>query len=150
MAENTKTTAKARKPAAKRKPATKRKPVAKRKAAVKRAAPKQSTANFAATAQETGSNVFLAGLGFYGKAFDQAQEQLDGLQKELQGQRKKADKAYQALVTRGKKVEKDAKDAIEDLELENLADRKKIEQQLRKAKTRFADLKKSVRLKIAA
>ena len=140
----------ARKPA-KRKPAA-RKPAA-RKPAAKRAAPKKSTKDFAANAQETGHEVFLAGLGFYGKAFDQAQERLDELQKQLKSRRKDADKVYKELVKRGKKVEKDAKDVIDDIEipkLDDLTDRKKLEQQLKKAKARFEELRKSVSLKSAA
>ena len=152
MAETTKT---ARKPAVKRTPATKRKPVAKRKPAAKRAAPKKSTPDFAANAQEAGRNVFLAGLGFYGKAYDQAQEQFTSLQKDLEGRRKKADKVYKELVKRGTKLEKDAKGAIDDielpkLELESLTDRKALEKQLKKAKARFEELKQSVRFKTAA
>lgn len=152
MAEKAKTAAKAaaRKPAAKRKPTARRKP-----AAAERAAPRKSTPDFTANAQETGRNVFLAGLGFYGKAYDQAQEQLDSLQKQLQARRKNADKVYKELVKRGKKVEKDARGAIGDfempkLELDNLTDRKKLEKQLKKARVRFEELKESVRLKSAA
>ena len=82
MAEAKKTATKAtRKPAAKRKPVAKSKPVVKRKSvatkkpAAKRATAKKSTPDFVANAQEAGRNVFLASLGFYGKAYDQAQEQ---------------------------------------------------------------------------
>jgi hypothetical protein len=143
--------AQARKTATKttRKPAVKRKPVS------KRPAPKKPAADLAANAQDTGRNIYLAGLGFYGKAFDQAQEQLGSLQKRMEQRRKNADKLYKELVKRGEKLEKDAKVAIKDielpkLELENLTDRKKFEQQLKKAKARFAELKKSVNFKAAA
>jgi exonuclease VII large subunit len=134
---------------------TARKPAVKRKPTPKRAAPKKTAPTIAATAQDTGRNVYLAGLGFYGKAYDQAQEQLDSLQKRLEQRRKKADKLYKELVKRGEKLEKDAKGAIQDielpkLELENLTDRKKLEQQLKKAKARFAELRKSVGFKAAA
>jgi hypothetical protein len=150
MAEKSKTTSKAaRKPAAKRKPIVKRKPVA------KRAAPKKSSPDFAVSAQDTGRSVFLAGLGLYGRAYDQAQEQISSLPKQLEERRKKADKLYKELVKRGAKLEKDAKIAMQDielpkLELDSLTDRKKLEQQLKKAKARFAELKKSVRFKSAA
>lgn len=134
---------------------TTRKPAVKRKPAPKRAAPKRTAPTIAATAQDTGRNVYLAGLGFYGKAYDQAQEQLDSLQKRLEQRRQKADKIYKELVKRGEKLEKDAKGAIQDielpkLELDNLTDRKKLEQQLKKAKARFAELRKSVGFKAAA
>jgi len=177
MADTTSTAAPgigaASKPAVKRKPATRkrkpatrkpaaRKPVARkpaarkpaaRKPATKRAGVKQTTKVFAANAQETGREVLLAGLGFYGKAYDQAQERLDDLQKQLKSRRKNADKTYKELVKRGKQVEKDARNALEDIELpklDDLTDRKKLEQQLKKARTRFEELRKSVRLKSAA
>ena len=62
---------------------------------------------------------------------------------------------YKELVKRGKKVEKDAKGAIDDidlpkLELETLTDRKKLDAQLKKAKARFEELKDSVSFKAAA
>ena len=158
MAEQAKTATKKatpkRKPAAKRKPAVaKRKPVA-RKTAAKRTT-KKSTPAIAARAQEAGRNAFLASLGFYGKAYDQAQDQFNSIQDQLEARRKKADKMYKELVKRGKKVEKDAKGAIDDidlpkLELDSLTDRKKLEKQLDKAKARFDELKNSVSFKSAA
>jgi hypothetical protein len=137
------------------KPAVKRKSVAKRKPVVKRAAPKKAAPALAVSAQETGRTVFLAGLGIYGKVYDQAQEQLSSLPKQLEDRRKKADKIYKELVKRGEKLEKDAKSAMQDselpkLELDSLTDRKKLEQQLKKAKARLAELKKSVRFKSVA
>ncbi|MCB1688042.1 MAG: hypothetical protein KDI33_06135 [Halioglobus sp.] len=157
MAEATKaTTTAAPKTTAKRKPAVKRKPAAAtRKPAAKKATAKKAAPDFAANAQETGRNVFLAGLGFYGKAYDQAQEQLTELQKQMEARRKKADKMYKELVKRGEKLEKEAKGALKDielpkLELESLTDRKKLDAQLKKAKARFAELKDSVRFKTAA
>ena len=139
-----------RKTAAKRKPVTTRKPAAKRKPITKKTTPE-----FAVKAQEAGRNAFLASLGFYGKAFDQAQEQYNSLQDQLEDRRKKADKLYKELVKRGQKVEKDAKVALKDielpkLELDSLTDRKKLEKQLKKVKARFAELKETVGLKSAA
>ncbi|MEE4143514.1 MAG: hypothetical protein V2I26_01855 [Halieaceae bacterium] len=151
MAEETKvgTTAK-RKPAVKRKPIAKRKPAAKRKPVAKKA-----RNEFAAKAQEASRNAFLAGLGFYGKAFDQAQEQYKSIQDQMEDRRKKADKLYKELVKRGQKVEKDARVALKDielpkLELDSLTDRKKLDKQLKKVKSRFAELKETVGLKSAA
>jgi hypothetical protein len=149
MAETTGTATKA-----KRKPSTKRKPVAKRKPATQPKA-KKAAAGFTSNTQETGRSVLLAGLGFYGKAYDQAQEQFNGLQQRLEQRRKKADKVYKELVKRGEKLEKDAKNALQEielpkLELANLTDRKKLEQQLAKAKARLQELKGSVRFKSAA
>jgi len=156
MAEQAKTAAKTapkRKPAAKRKPAVKRKPAAKTTA--KRTTARKATPEFAARAQEAGRNAFLASLGFYGKAYDQAQEQFNSIQDQLEERRKKADKMYKELVKRGKKVEKDAKKAVDDidlpkLELDSLTDRKKLDKQLEKAKARFEELKETVGFKSAA
>ena len=160
MAEQTKTAAK-RKPAARKtaaKTAAKRKPVAK-KAATRRAAPKKAAPKaapeFTTRAREASRNAFLASLGFYGKAFDQVQEQFDSLQKQMEERRVKADDLYQELVKRGKKVEKDAKVALEEIELpkielDSLADRKKLNAQLKKAKARFEELRGNIGFKTAA
>ena len=133
-----------------------------RKAASRKAAPRKAAPNKAATrqdfagrAQEVGREAFLASLGFYGKAFDQAQEQFDSLQERLEQRRKQANKLYRELVKRGEKVEADAKDALEDLELpkielDSLTDRKKLEEQLEKVRARFEELKETVGLKSAA
>ena len=149
MAETTGTARKA-----KRKPASKSKPVAKRKLAAP-SKPKKATTSFAANAQDRGRNVLLAGLGFYGKAYDQAQKQFNDLQKRLGQRRKDADKVYKELVKRGEKLEKDAKSALKEIdipkvELANLTDRKKLEQQLTTAKARLQELRGSVRFKFAA
>ncbi len=157
-----KTTRKAapkRKPAAKRKPVAKKaaakKPAAKRKPAAKKTAAKKAAPDFSVRAKESGRNAFLASLGFYGKAYDQVQEQFDSLQKQLEERRKKAEKAYKELVKRGEKVEKEAKKRVDDIELpkfelDSLTDRKKLDEQLDKAKARFEELKESVGFKTAA
>ncbi|MFT6955390.1 MAG: hypothetical protein ACJAYC_000385 [Halieaceae bacterium] len=150
-----------------KKAAAKRKPIA-RKTAPKKVAPKKVAAkktrkknskkaspDFANRAQEAGRNAFLASLGFYGKAFDQAQDQFNTLQDQLEERRAKADKSYKELVKRGTKVEKNAKGAIKDIEfpkfdLDSLTDRAKLEAQLDKAKARFEELKASVSFKTAA
>ena len=156
--ETNKVKAAAPKAAVKRKLAAKRKPAAKvtaKKAAARKAAPKKaakkSTNDFTARAQETGRKAFLASLGFYGKAFDQVQDQFNDLQDQLTARRKKANKTYSDLVKRGEKVEK-AFDDIElpEIKLESLTDRKKLDAQLKKAKARFSDLKESVSFKAAA
>ena len=142
--------------APKRKAAAKRKPVAKRKPAAKRkSVAKKTTPEFAVKAQEAGRNAFLVGLGFYGKAFDQAQERYNTIQDRMESRRKQAEKLYKELVKRGKKVEKDAKVALKDidlpkLELDNLTDRKQLDKQLKKVKARIEDLKDTVGLKAAA
>lgn len=140
---------------AKRKPAGTRKPVAKRKPAVQSKPARKTTSDFAASAQETGRSVLLASLGFYGKAYDQAQEQFNNLQQRLEQRRKRADKVYKELVKRGEKLEKDAKSVLQEielpkLELASLTDRKKLEQQLAKAKSRLQEFSGSLRFKSAA
>ena len=147
-----------RKPAAKRKPAEKKvatKKPATRKKPVPRKAAKPSKNNFSTRAQETGRKAFLASLGFYARAFDQAQDQFSDLQDQLKTRRKKANTLYTDLVKRGEKVEKATKSRIDDidmsqLKLERLTDRKKLEAQLEKAKSRFTELKGSIRFKTAA
>lgn len=110
----------------------------------------KSVSKFAKKAQETGRSAFLAGLGFYGKAFDQAQEQFESLQDRIDARRSKASDLYADLVKRGEKVEADAQKAIDDIELPAIADRKALEAKLDKARERFAELKESISAKIAA
>ena len=137
-----------------KKAATKR--VAAKKTAVKTKAKAQPKAKAKAsskkrarpTAVDTGRKALLAGLGVYGKAYDQVleqfagmQEQVDDAQNRLSASRKQAEAIYQSLVKRGSAVEKDALRALADLELDSLADRTKLEAQMKKAKARFDQLK---------
>ena len=143
----------ARKPAAKK--AATKKPAAKRKPAVRKTTAKKAAPDFSVRAKESGRNAFLASLGFYGKAYDQVQDQFESVQKQLEERRKKAEKAYKELVKRGEKVEKEAKKRVDDIELpkielDSLTDRKKLDEQLEKAKARFEELKESVGFKTAA
>ena len=99
-------------------------------------------------AVNTGRNALLAGLGVYGKAYDRVlkqfsslQEQVDEAQSRLTERRKQAEDLYKALIKRGTAVEKDALQALADLELDSLADRSKLEAQMKRAKSRFDDLK---------
>ena len=132
--------AKAKKAPANKKPAAKTKAKAKASTKAKtRARPK---------AIDTGRNALLAGLGVYGKAYDQVleqfaslQEQVDEAQTRLTERRKQAEDLYKSLVKRGTAVEKEALKALADLELDSLADRSKLEAQMKKAKSRFDDLK---------
>jgi hypothetical protein len=104
---------------------------------------------------EAGRSAFLASLGFYGMAYDQLQDQLKNVESELQARRKKADKLYAQMVKRGEKVEKQAREALEDIELpklqlDELTDRSKLEARLEKARERFAEMRDSIGLKAAA
>ena len=87
--------AKAKKAPAKKKPAAKTKAKASTKAKT-RARPK---------AVDTGRNALLAGLGVYGKAYDQVleqfaslQEQVDEAQSRLTERRKQAEDLYKSLI----------------------------------------------------
>ena len=123
-----------------------KKPAVKTKAKAKAKASSKKRARPAAV--DTGRKALLAGLGVYGKAYDQVleqfsgmQEQVDDAQNRLSASRKQAEAIYQSLVERGSAVEKDALRALADLELDSLADRTKLEAQMKKAKARFDQLK---------
>jgi chromosome segregation ATPase len=88
------------------------------------------------------------GLGVYGTAYDQLQEQFENLQKQvddaqlkLNARREQAEALYASLVARGTAVESDALKAFSDLELDALTDRKALEAQMAKAKQHFDDLR---------
>lgn len=153
MAEVTKKAAPKRKTTAKRKPAV-RKAAATQKTATSRKASVKKSPSVQTRVGEASRTAFLAGLGFYGMAFDQVQDQLKTVESSLNSRRKKADKLYADMVKRGAKVEKQARSAIDDIDLPKLdvanLDRAKLEAQLQKAKARFAELKDSVGIKTAA
>lgn len=157
----TNTAPKARKAAPKRKTAAKKAPA--KKATAKKTTSRAKTSaqkpaakrDLRAVAVETGRNALRAGLGVYGKAYDQMQEQFEALQKQvdeaqsrLDSRRKQAEELYESLVKRGAIVEQDALKAFEDLELDALTDRSKLEEQMTKAKARFEALR--AKLKKAA
>ncbi|MFN2287079.1 MAG: hypothetical protein ABR578_01965 [Chromatocurvus sp.] len=154
-AEN-KTTA--RKTAASKKVASKTatsKTTAKRKTGPRKASARKASPDITARARDASRSAFLASLGFYGKAFDQVQDQFNTVQSQLESRRKKADKVYAALVKRGEKVEKQALSAIDDIDLSRLeftsiTDRKELEARLGKVRRRFSDLRESVRFNSAA
>ncbi len=137
-----------KKAAAKKTPAKAKKAPAKKKPAAKTKASTKGKTRARPTAIDTGRNALLAGLGVYGKAYDQAleqfanlQEQVDEAQTRLTERRKQAEDLYKSLIKRGTAVEKEALKALADLELDSLADRSKLEAQMKKAKSRFDDLK---------
>ena len=137
-----------KKAAAKKTPAKAKKAPAKKKPAAKTKASSKGKTRARPKAIDTGRNALLAGLGVYGKAYDQAleqfanlQEQVDEAQTRLTERRKQAEDLYKSLIKRGTAVEKEALKALADLELDSLADRSKLEAQMKKAKSRFDDLK---------
>ena len=138
----------AKKATAKKAPAKAKKAPAKRKPAAKTKASTNGKNRARPKAIDTGRKALLAGLGVYGKAYDQAleqfanlQEQVDEAQTRLTERRKQAEDLYKSLIKRGTAVEKEALKALADLELDSLADRSKLEAQMKKAKSRFDDLK---------
>ena len=138
----------AKKAAAKKAPG--RKTPAKKVAAKRKPAPR-AKADLKANAIESGRKALQAGLGVYGMAYDQilenletVQSQVDEAQAKLNERRKQAEKLYEALVKRGKAVEKDALKAFEDLELDALTDRAAFDEQMAKAKSKFDALRTKV------
>ena len=138
----------AKKAAAKKAPAKAKKALAKKKPAAKTKASTKGKTRARPKAIDTGRNALLAGLGVYGKAYDQVleqfsnlQEQVDEAQIRLTERRKQAEDLYKSLIKRGTAVEKEALKALADLEIDSLADRSKLEAQMKKAKSRFDDLK---------
>lgn len=134
---------------------TARKTTARKTAARRKAAPRKASPDLAARAREASRGAFLASLGFYGKAFDQVQDQFNTVQSQLESRRKKADKLYAELVKRGEKVEKKALNAIDDIDLSrleftSLADRRQLEARLGKVRRRFSELRESVGFNSAA
>lgn len=101
-------------------------------------------------AVDVARNAALATLGFYAKAFEQAGEQLESLQEEMKTRRKDVFVTYAELVKRGEKVEARAKDAVEDIDLSKLTDRKVLEARLSEARERFASMKDSLGSRKAA
>jgi hypothetical protein len=135
----TTTTTKARRATAKAKPAA-----AKTRAKAKPEVEKES-------AFELPRKAVLAGLGVYGKAFDEVQTRLKSLNEELEAQRGKASELYKELIARGEKVETEAKEKLADIDtskfaIAKLADREAIEARIEKAKGRFERLRKAAGL----
>lgn len=120
-----------------------------------RKAAAKTTPVFAAKAQENARNVFLAGLGFYGKAFEQAQSQLEDAQTRISQRRAKVEGLFSDLVKHGEKVETDAKKAIKDIDLPELKMakpediRKEVQARLEKARESFETLRGTIASKAA-
>jgi hypothetical protein len=146
-------------PKAKAKKAPARKTAAKKTTArstAKKTAPRKAAQpGIAAKAQENARNVFLAGLGFYGKAFEEAQSQFEEAQSRMKQRRKDAEDLFNELVKRGEKVESQAKKRIKDFELPELklSDREELRKEIRarldKARDSFETLRDAVTPKAA-
>ncbi|MEP5764088.1 MAG: hypothetical protein ABJ308_05825 [Halieaceae bacterium] len=137
-----------------------------KKATAKKATARKATAKKAATkkpaqpevvvkAQENARNVFLAGLGAYGKAFEEAQSQIEEAQSRMKENRARAEGLFKELVKRGEKVESSAKEKIKTLDLPEvkmpelkLVDheqiRKQLEARLDRARKSFDSLRDAI------
>jgi polyhydroxyalkanoate synthesis regulator phasin len=156
--------AQAKKAAPKRKTAARKAPAkttakrksAPRKTAARKTAARNTAARKAPTLQsrvtEVSRSAFLASLGFYGMAFDEAEKRFKTVEGELAARRKKADKLYADMVKRGEKVEKQARSLVDDLDVLKFdaakLDRAALEAQLEKARARFEELKQTVGNKV--
>ncbi len=103
------------------------------------------------TAFDVSRKAVLAGLGAYGKAFDQVQSRIKSLNDELETRRSKASELYNELVARGEKIESEAKEKLADIDtkkfgIDKIADRAAIEARIEKAKGRFERLRKAAGL----
>jgi len=107
-------------------------------------------------AQETTRNVFLAGLGFYGKALEEAQSQLKDAQSTLKQNRSKAEKLFVELVKRGEKVEASAKSRLKDVEIDiklpefKIDPREEVRARLDKARESFTTLLEAISIRKVA
>ena len=132
---------------------TRRASAAKAKPAASKSA--EAKTSRAASAFELPRKAVLAGLGVYGKAFDQVQTHLKTLNEEIATRRSKASDLYQELVIRGEKIESEAKEKLADIDtskfnLNKLADRELIEARIDQAKAKFEQLRKAAGINRAA
>jgi polyhydroxyalkanoate synthesis regulator phasin len=132
---------------------TRRTSTAKAKPAASKSA--EAKTSRAASAFELPRKAVLAGLGVYGKAFDQVQTHLKTLNEEIATRRSKASDLYQELVIRGEKIESEAKEKLADIDtskfnLNKLADRELIEARIDQAKAKFEQLRKAAGINRAA
>jgi hypothetical protein len=124
-----------------------------RKPAAKPEVVESNVRKIAERAQEISRNPLLATLGFYGKAFDQLNEQFSALKEQVERRRGQATDLYAELLKRGEEVEAEARETFNNIKfpsLKELTDREALEARLEKARGRFAELKESVGFKTAA
>ncbi|MCZ6830786.1 MAG: hypothetical protein O7F73_14600 [Gammaproteobacteria bacterium] len=137
-----------------------RKSAAKKAAANKTAARKPET-KMAVVSPENVRNVFLAGLGFYGKALDEAQNQIKENRSKLEQRRERASELFDELVKRGEKVESDTRKKLKELDLPELKmpelklsdreeSRAKLRARLDRARASFNTLRDAVSAKSEA
>jgi polyhydroxyalkanoate synthesis regulator phasin len=147
----------------------KRKAATAKKAAAKKPTAKKPTAKIAASRKPAAKkavskphdnmrNVFLAGLGFYGKAIEEAEKQIKENRGKIEQRREKASELFDELVKRGEKVENDTRKKLKQIDLPelklpelNLADHEELRGELRtrldKARDSFNMLREAVSAK---
>lgn len=72
---------------------------------------KKDLKEFADKASETAKNIWLAGLGAYGKAIDEAQEQYGKVSEKVN---KESSRLFDELVAKGKKLENETSEKLHD------------------------------------
>ena len=141
--------------AAVRKTTARKSPVA--RAGTRKAASSKVENNHTACTQGNARNVFLAGLGLYGRAIEEALNQIRENRSKLEQSREKAGELFDELVKRGEKVEIDTRKKLQDLELPELkipevklANSEELRRRLDKARDSFNALRKVVSAKSGA
>jgi hypothetical protein len=129
-----------------------------KKSAAKKATTSKAAAKKAGKPQDNVRNVFLAGLGFYGKAIEEAEKQIKENRTKMEQRREKANELFEELVKRGEKVETDTRKKLQKIDLPELklpelklADHEELRDELRtrldKARDSFNMLREAVSAK---
>jgi polyhydroxyalkanoate synthesis regulator phasin len=86
--------------------------------------------NVSDKASEIAKNIWLAGLGAYGKAFDEAQDRLDRLDKAS----KEPPRLFKDLVKKGEELEDEVKDSLASMRKSSTHS---VEERIRKVRENF-------------
>ena len=86
--------------------------------------------NVSEKASEIAKNIWLAGLGAYGKAFDEAQDRLDRLDKAS----KEPPRLFKDLVKKGEELEDEVKDSLASMRKSSAHS---VEERIRKVRENF-------------
>jgi hypothetical protein len=86
--------------------------------------------NVSDKASEIAKNIWLAGLGAYGKAFDEAQDRLDRLDKAS----KEPPRLFKNLVKKGEELEDEVKDSLASIRKSSTHS---VEERIRKVRENF-------------
>ena len=83
--------------------------------------------NVSDKASEIAKNIWLAGLGAYGKAFDEAHDRLDKVSKE-------PERLFRDLVEKGSKLEDEVKDSLSNIRKSSASS---VEERIKKVRENF-------------